>query len=489
MSIKIFGQDALPEEKISYRPPMFSGSFYPSNPDTLKKMINQYLELEKPPKYGEIDIFGMAVPHAGYVYSGLVAGRAYKELIGRKYDAIVIIAPSHRESFYGASVFSGDAYVTPLGNVHIDKELSKLISNFDNDILLSFKGHRWDSDYAEHSLEVQLPFLQIVQPSTPIVAVVMGSQDFLTQDKLMKSIVNAVNKSGKKCLIIASTDLSHFHDAETAESIDKPLVRTFARYDYFAMQNLFSDNTFQACGAGPLTTMMMTSEQLGANQAIPIIYLHSGNTEAGSSRQDRVVGYFSGITAKGQTMSLPVLNKTDKEKLIEQSKKGVYDAINNIDDEQINTIIPLRLSNPNPTFVTLKKKNQLRACMGHTYARVPLLMEVYNSAKLAAQNDYRFGPITNDELEELEFEITVLSRFIRVLNLNDIKIGRDGLYIRLGKSHGLLLPQVAAERNWDTATFLEHLSEKAGLHKNSYMHSNAEIFRFEAVIIHENDKE
>lgn len=489
MSINIFGQDALPEEKISYRPAMFSGSFYPSNPDTLREMINQFLELNKPTKYKDVDIIGMAVPHAGYVFSGLVAGRAYKELIGRQYDAIILIAPSHRESFSGASVFRGDAYVTPLGNVNIDKTLSKLLTEYDNDIILSMKGHRWDGNYAEHSLEVQIPFLQIVQPSTSIVAVVMGSQDLQTQDKLVRSITKAVNQSGKKCLIIASTDLSHFHDAETAESIDKPLVRTFARYDYFAMQHLFSDNTFQACGAGPLTTMMMASEQLGANQALPIIYLHSGDTEAGSNRKDRVVGYFSGITFKGQSTAFPDFTDTDKERLIEQAKKGVTDAIHSIDENQLKTIVPLRLSNPYPTFVTLKKENQLRACMGHTFARVPLMMEVYNSAKLAALNDYRFGPIENAELDELEYEITVLSRFIRVLNLDEIQIGRDGLYIRLGKSHGLLLPQVASERNWDTITFLEHLSEKAGLHKSSYMHSNAELFRFEAVIIHESEKE
>jgi len=107
----------------------------------------------------------------------------------------------------------------------------------------------------------------------------------------------------------------------------------------------------------------------------------------------------------------------------------------------------------------------------------------------SADLDYRFGPIKYEELDELEYEITVLSRFIRVLNLDEIKIGRDGLYIRLGKSHGLLLSQVASERDWDTTTFLEQLSKKAGLHKSSYMHSNAEIFRFEAVIIHESDKE
>jgi AmmeMemoRadiSam system protein B/AmmeMemoRadiSam system protein A len=489
MSISIFSQDMPGENEIGYRPPTVAGAFYPSDPDTLRSMIDKYLNTATPGRYGYYDINGLVAPHAGYVYSGRVAGSVYKEIKDKDFDVAIIIAPSHHEAFRGASVFNGDAYVTPLGNVMVDKELAKQIAGYDDRILYSMHGHRWSGVTPEHSLEVQLPFLQVVQPDIKIVPIVMGSQDFLTQDLLMRALVNALKNTKKKYLLIASTDLSHFHSADTASAMDKALVRTFMRYDYFALQNLLSMGVFEACGGGPVVTVMMTAEQLGAGRAQPTMYLHSGNTEAGKNRQDRVVGYFGGVLIKSEFKPdlTPELSYNDKVRLMEKVKKTVANVARGKDTLDFFGMVPRGLAQFTPVFVTLKERGELRACMGHTFAQNPLIVEVQEAAKLAATSDYRFGAISQDELDSLEYEITVMSRMRRILDFNEIEIGKDGLFIRLGSNRGLLLPQVASERNWDVETFLKNLCVKAGLPTDAYKKPDAQIFAFRALIIDEDD--
>jgi len=371
----------------------------------------------------------------------------------------------------------------------IDKELAQQIASFSDDIHYSASGHKWKGITPEHSLEVQIPFLQFLFPAIKIVPIVMGTQDFETQDILTKALSDVLAKTDKKYLIVASTDLSHFHSAEEAEAKDKPLVRTFARYDYFALQNLIAVGEYEACGAGPLTTTMMTAEQLGAVNAAPVMYIHSGDTDAGKDRQDRVVGYFSGVYVRSQEAIniAPWLEENDKIKLMEHVKKSVEKAAKGEKDTAFYGMVPRNLAQMLPAFVTLKKNDQLRACMGHTFAQKPIILEVQNAAELAATQDYRFGPIEIDELDDIEYEITVMSRMKRVFNFDEIQIGRDGLFIRKGSNRGLLLPQVASERSWDVETFLQNLSQKAGLQPNDYLETDAQIFRFEAIIF--NDKE
>jgi len=489
MPFKLFSQDALPESKISYRPPTVAGSFYPSDPDSLRSLVEGLLKLDEPGRVGYLDIFAIVAPHAGYVYSGKIAARAYKELKDKEFDVAVIIAPSHHEAFKGSSVFSGDAYVTPLGNAMVDKQLAREVAESNDGILLSMAGHRWTGVTPEHSIEVHLPFIQILFPNIKIIPIVMGSQDIESQDRLVRGLSKVLRNSGKKYLIIASTDLSHFYEAEKAEEKDKSLVRAYSRYDYFAMQNLFATGEFEACGSGPLTASMMLAEQLGANSALPVMYLHSGNTDAGKDRQDSVVGYFSGLFVRGEGSQIlrPALEENDKVKLMELVIKSVRNVSIGYRDTTFYGMVPRNLAQYSSAFVTLKKNKELRACMGHTYAQKPVFLEVQTAAELAATSDYRFGPVKTDEIDELEYEITVMSRMMRVLDIETIEVGRDGLFIRRGDNRGLLLPQVASERNWDVKTFLENLSVKAGLDKNAYLDDDTQIFRFEADIFNNSE--
>lgn len=485
--IKANQQDAPGMNKITYRPAYVAGSFYPADNTELKKMLKGFIE-QSDSKIISEPILGLIVPHAGYVYSGWVAGKAYSQLKGKKYDAIIIIAPSHHANFSGSSVFNGDAYVTPLGNAIIDKELAKEISSYFPDVILSDEGHNKSDSLAEHSIEVQIPFLQQVQPFVPIVPICMGSQDFQSVNRLAKSIVSAVNKFGKNVLLVASSDLSHFHKLKEANYLDSQIVKDFENYNYFKLSYELFSRKVEACGAAPIIAVMMASEMLGGNLPITMQYSTSADSPYEKSSPDRVVGYFSGLIVRSnseQLADLPDISPQTKHNILELAKNAVISEIsgkeieNHSKDNLLDNIYNF------PVFVTLQKRGNLRACMGHIFTGSSLSEEIDNSARTASKNDYRFGPIKKDELNSLEYEVTILSRFKRIKNNNDIKIGTDGLFLRLGNSNGLLLPQVASDRNWNRTSFLENLCLKAGLDTNAYKNPDAEIYKFSAIIIHE----
>lgn len=479
------GQDNPEQKDISYRPATVAGSFYPSDPEILKKMIEEYLDISSPIKVNK-KIIGIIAPHAGYIYSGKVAGSVYREVRNQEYDDIIIIAPSHQVSFRGASVFDGDAYTTPLGIVNVDKHLAKEIASDNENVILSRNGHSWTEGNPEHSLEVQLPFIQISLPNKPIVPIIMGSQDFSTADALMRSIVKAVKKLNKNVLLVASTDLSHFHDITTAKSLDSNIIEDFIRFDYFKLSYYLFTHQWEACGGGPVVVVMMASEQLGATKAINLAYATSGDVPAGAKNKDRVVGYMSGaliVDQENPKDKLPKLTNEDKEYLLSLAKQSVKNTVTN---KKMSLALKENdsLLEKYAAFVTITKYGELRACMGHTFASEPLIKEIESSASMASTQDYRFGPIESNELKDLDYEISILSRMRRILNTNEIEIGKHGLYIRYGRNSGLLLPQVASERNWDVETFLKHICLKAGLPTDTYIKPDAELYVFTALIIH-----
>ena len=479
-------QDSPDPKTISHRPATAAGMFYPSNADELRIMIEKYIGSDKP-VMSENEIFGIVSPHAGYVYSGLVAGKAYKEIKGRKYEAIIIIGPSHTQYFEGSSVFKGDAYVTPLGVAKVDKELANEIGNYGSGVKLSMDGHNWNEQRSEHSIEVQIPFIQVTQPNTPIVPICMGSQDSQTSDILMRAIIKATKKLNRKILVIASTDLSHFHDYDSACKLDSNVVNAFNRYDYFMMSANLYTRRWEACGGGPVITTMMVSEQLGANQSNTLLYATSGDVPEGEKSKDRVVGYMSGCLYKDNNKKLdeiPDLTPDERKKILQAAKNGVELSVYGKMANPVELEETPNLNQQFSAFVTIKKNGDLRACMGHTFPAAPMLYEVEDVAKMAASKDYRFGPVEKSELPQIEYEVTLMSRLRRIFDINEIEIGKHGLYIRFGNNAGLLLPQVATERNWDAKTFLENVCYKAGLPPNAYKEPDVELFVFSASIIH-----
>lgn len=463
------------------RMPAVAGAFYPANPDTLRRWVGEFLQTAvTKPISGEI--LGVVAPHAGYPYSGWVAGETYRQLQGRKYDAVIIISPSHYRYFYGASVFNGVGYATPLGVVRVDTALARLVATGQKNVGFSDMGHSWDSTSREHSLEVQLPFLQAVQPGVPIVPVVMGSQDFPTVDRLMRALVRAVRFSQKRVLLVASSDLSHYHRHDTAAILDSSLIGAFARFDYHLMGMRLFGKQWEACGGAPIMTVMMAAEQLGGTVAHPLRYMNSSHVAAGASRPDRVVGYMSGVILKGDGVGflLPTLTDAEHTSLLKVAREMVETSVNGVTPP---TYRPLTagLAAEYPAFVTITKQKALRGCIGYVIPDGSLLATVQRAAPLAALKDSRFQPVTPAELPQLEYEITVLSRFRRVMDTNEIQPGRDGVYLRVGTTTGLFLPQVATEQGWNRTTLLRQLGLKAGLDTEAYRREDAELYRFEAV--------
>jgi AmmeMemoRadiSam system protein B len=222
-------------------------------------------------------------PHAGYVYSGFTAAHAFKLLEGKKYDCVIAVGPSHREYFDGISIYSGDAYETPLGKVPINHEVRSELLQGEKNIVASISGH-----HAEHSLEVQLPFLQYVLKKFTVVPIIMGDQRRQLCEQLTAALVRVM--ANKNILLVASSDLSHFHAYDEAVLLDKRVIQAVEQFNSDVFIDELEKKSFEACGGGPIAVAMKTAQQLGANRAEVLHYCNSGDITGDKSG---VVGYLA----------------------------------------------------------------------------------------------------------------------------------------------------------------------------------------------------
>jgi MEMO1 family protein len=263
---------------------IIAGSWYPGNPDVLREDIEEYL---KAASTGDIqgEILGVVAPHAGYVYSGGVAAYAYKPIRGKRYDTVIVISPSHRMAFPGASIYRRGGYETPLGIVPVDAEMSDFLIN--NSTIISDVPA---AHIHEHALEIQLPFLQTVLGPFLLVPIIMGSQDRRTCESLAKSITEAAGD--QRVLIVGSSDLSHFHDYRRAVSIDQTVLQHLDKMDAVGLLNDLKTGRGEACGGGPAAVTMMAAGMRGATEAKVLKYANSGDV---TGDRDRVVGYAAAV--------------------------------------------------------------------------------------------------------------------------------------------------------------------------------------------------
>ena len=269
-------------EKEIVRAPEVAGMFYEISPAALRKNIDEMLDRVQLPKV-EGTLRAVVSPHAGYVYSGFTAAHAFKLLEGKKYDCVIAIGPSHREYFDGISIYSGDAYETPLGKVPTNHEVRSELLQGEKNIVASIAGHR-----AEHSLEVQLPFLQRVLKEFSLVPIIMGDQRRQLCEQL--SVVLARVMANKNVLLVASSDLSHFHAYDEAVLLDKRVIQAVEHFNSDVFIDELEKKSFEACGGGPIAVAMKTAQQLGANRAEVLHYCNSGDITGDKSG---VVGYLA----------------------------------------------------------------------------------------------------------------------------------------------------------------------------------------------------
>jgi len=465
------------------RESVIAGSWYPGDPKVLRGQVLQFLaEANPPPIEGEL--VALISPHAGYMYSGQVAAYAYKLLKGKRYDVVVIVAPSHRAYFRGASVYPRGGYRTPLGIVPVAERLTERLRE-----VCPLVDYVPQAHAQEHSLEIQLPFLQVVLGEFELVPLVMGEHDFYTCEELAKAIVEVVK--GERALLVASTDLSHFHPYPQAVALDKVVLEHVEAFDPEGLSRDLKSGRCEACGGGPMVAVMLAAKALGASRAKVLKYANSGDVTGDRSS---VVGYMAAAIYRGgggaeagdpQEGKVGVdlgLTEEEKEKLHEIARTVIRSKVLGEPIPEFHITSP-RLKEPRGVFVTIKKHGQLRGCIGYVRAIKPLWQAVADMAEAAAFQDPRFPPVRVDELGELEIEISVLTPLREIKDPEEIEVGKHGIMIERPPYYsGLLLPQVATEYGWDRETFLEQTCIKAGLPPNAWRDPATRIYIFSAEI-------
>ena len=263
------------------RKPAVAGYFYPADPSKLKSEIEYLLSAaEKREVSGRL--YGIVSPHAGYTYSGKTAAFGFKLLDKKNIKTVIIISPSHREYFPGVSVYDGDAYRTPLGEVPVNKKAADILASNAKTIFKGMEGHR-----DEHAIEVQIPFLQTVLDDFEIVPVVMGDQGKLFIDELTERLKDTVDE---KTLILSSSDLSHYYPGDVADKMDSLVEREINLFNYEGLYEDFEKRRCEACGAGTIIALMKSADRLKYNKSVVLHRSDSGDT---TGNKNEVVGYLS----------------------------------------------------------------------------------------------------------------------------------------------------------------------------------------------------
>lgn len=270
-----------PDRSCETRPPSVAGSFYPADARALESEVRRLLGEAPAPAAGAGRPWGLIVPHAGYSYSGAIAAAGFRTLEGERFDAVVLLGPSHHLHFRGVSVGRYSSYRTPLGDLPVDQEaVTRLISGE------RCVGFRPEAHESEHSLEVQLPFVQVLFGATPIVPILIGDGAFDTCQRLAAALRKALE--GRRVLYIASTDLSHYHTYDDAARIDQRTLAAILEGDPSRFHELAQLGPCELCGASAVTTLLLLSRVMGGGP--PVLLTASSSGDVTGSRS-RVVGY------------------------------------------------------------------------------------------------------------------------------------------------------------------------------------------------------
>ncbi len=453
-----------------------AGSFYPAESVLLSGQIMNYLNAAKPEVVNG-EIIAIISPHAGYIYSGPVAAYGYKEISGRKYDTVVIIGISHQHIFDGVAYLEKDFYRTPLGDVPIDLEFTRKLARAEK-VTLCKNPQAYED---EHSAEVEIPFLQMSLKDFKIVVLLMGRQDYATSIKLARGLVKVIKEEGRKVLIVASTDLSHYYKYDDAVAKDRVTVSELLNFDAERFAEAAAAGECELCGPGPVTTALIAGKDLGADKVQILKYANSGDTAGDKSR---VVGYAGAVIYKSKEEGT-MLDPGQKKELLNIARKTVESYVKNAKVPEFKVADPGLLGQEG-AFVTLHEKGRLRGCIGNIIGTQPLWMTVRDMAVESSTKDPRFDPVRPDELKDIKIEISVLSQPKRVQDINEIKVGTHGVIVKRGFYGGVYLPQVATENGWSREQFLTSLcAEKSGLPADAWKDKKTELYTFTAQVFGE----
>lgn len=475
-----------PKEKINQlisntiRKPAVAGSFYPGEKDQLNSQLDNFLQQAKTVS-GAGNLKILIVPHAGIIFSGRTAAWGFKQIEGKDYRRIILLGPSHTAWFDHAAVFNKGTWETPLGKVNIDEDLASQLLDKREKIVSDLNPH-----WQEHDLEVEVIFLQKVLKNFKIVPVLISNPS----NQLIESLANKIKETlDEQTLLVISSDFSHYPDYQTANEVDNQTIAAILSGNKTGFEKKIKELEAKnypgletaACGQSAIKVALKVGELLSINWQ-KIFYENSGDA---SGDKLRVVGYASlaGYSEKNQKS---FLQDSAKKEALQIARKTLKEYLTN---KKIPEIKPINqsLTHPLGAFVTLRKQDELRGCIGLFEPEEPLYKVIQKMVIASATEDPRFQSITVNELPEIVIEISVMTPKKKIDDWKKIQLGKHGVVVKQGMRAGTFLPQVAEETGWDREQFLSALcTEKAGLSDNCYKDSQTDIYVFEACVFEEN---
>lgn len=467
----VFAQEA--------KEPSVAGTFYPEGRQQLSEMLDRLLDTATPVAVGG-DIFALISPHAGYGYSGQVAAYGYSLIKGMPYQTVVIIGTGHQFAFSGVSVYSKGAFLTPLGVVQIDEGLA-------NKLIGKSKGVFFDKRAfaREHSVEVQIPFLQKTLPlGFKIVPIVIGDCSFDVCRQLAVLLKDAIGQR-KDVLVVVSTDMYHGYNYREANVIDKRTIDCIEKGDAQGLYYGLREGKYQLCGGLGVVTALLLSRESGYNDITLLRHFNSGDVTGIKKEGTWTVGYSSFVLYKGKEVGM--LDSGQRKRLLEIARNSLQEYLKTGKRMTLKEDDPL-LKKELGAFVTLHERGQLRGCIGNIVGRQPLYLTIRDMAIEAGVGDPRFSPLKSDELKDIEIEISVLTPLERVESADKIQMGIHGVMVKKGFNSGVFLPQVATETGWSREEFLSYLCQhKAGISPDAWKDKSTELYVFTAEVFQEKD--
>lgn len=474
------------------RPPAVAGAYYAADAAELQEQVKELLKNSDVKRYDNAR--GVICPHAGYRHSGDIAAKSIYQLDPNKdYDRIFILAVSHTSAYSGVSIYNLGNYETPLGTVEVDQELCNEFMNKYSAFDFNPEAH-----ILEHSIEAILPMLQVhLKKDFKIVPLLIGAKTpVLTLSEVARIIKPYFTDEN---FFIVSTDLSHYPNYEGAQKADRNMIEAIKTNSISNLITAIKENSgalipnlsTSACGGKAVITFMNLTLHNKNLEFIELASKNSGDVEGGS--KESVVGYTSMVlTGKyDEKAEKPQFELNDDEKieLLQQARKTIKYYLNRGVAPDVASSAKLdKLNTKAGVFVTLTKGKELRGCIGHFDADQPLYQIVDKMAIAAAVEDPRFQPLKTNEMPQIDIEISVLTPMRKIESIEEIELGKHGIYITKGDQGGTFLPQVALETGWSLEEFLGHCAQdKAGIGWEGWR--DAEIYVYEALVFSEHQFE
>jgi len=430
------------------REPVVAGTFYPVRANGLHSMLEQLIDKGAVKE----DVIGVLLPHAGYQYSGGVAGATISRV--KFADTFVIMGPSHTGLGESFSIMTEGVWKTPLGEVAVDKELARKILGASRFLREDHVAH-----LQEHAVEVQLPFLQYFKPDVRIVPIILTSADVAVYQEIGRAIARAIGEAGREVVIIASGDMTHYEPQKIAEQKDRLGIEAMLQLDEVELLKKVHERGISMCAYAPAASMIVAAKETGAREAELVRYQTSGDA---SGDYSAVVGYAGIIIKRGRMSPIAKLAKDVVEKYVLEGKRLRPKALTP------------EMEGKAGVFVSIHKGPALRGCIG-TFEPVEgnIAEEIVSNAISSATRDPRFIPITVDELSALNYSVDVLTTPEPVDSKDQLDPKRYGVIVEAGWRRGLLLPDLEGVDSADEQ--IDICRQKAGIAPNEAVN----LYRFE----------